>query len=326
MDKDSLLQSFKGTRVLLLGDLMVDQYTWGTIERMSPEAPVPVVHVNKKESRLGGAGNVAINCNALGANVLPVGTIGNDEAGNRVKTLFANRGLSTDGLLETQRPTTVKTRVIADNKHVVRLDEEDPSYPSDDLEMVNHVQKCIANFAPQVIILQDYNKGVLTQRVIQKTIEAANSKNIPTIVDPKKINFLEYKGVTLFKPNLKEISEGLGIEIDPQNLSGVQKGVTHLINILSAKGVLLTLSEFGVYIDHMGTQSHIPAFPRNIVDVSGAGDTVVSVAALALAHNMAPKDIALMANLGGGLVCQHVGVVPIEPQNLEDEFNLHNGE
>ncbi len=325
MDTDSILQSFADTRVLLLGDLMIDQYTWGTIERMSPEAPVPVVRVHKKESRLGGAGNVAINCIALGANTLPVGIIGDDDAGKMVEKLFAKRGLSTEGLLTTPRPTTIKTRVIADDKHVVRVDEEDATYPEDDSDLVNHVVACIESFKPEVIILQDYNKGVLTKDVIANAIAKARELNIPTIVDPKKINFLEYRGVTLFKPNLKEITEGLGIDINPQSASDVDNGVSQLIEKLNAEGVLLTLSEHGVFINFENQKKHIPAFERNIVDVSGAGDTVVSVAALALAHKMSPVDIALIANLGGGLVCEHVGVVPIEPQDLEREYTLHHG-
>lgn len=325
MDTDSILQSFADTRVLLLGDLMIDQYTWGTIERMSPEAPVPVVRVHKKESRLGGAGNVAINCIALGGNTLPVGIIGDDDAGKMVKQLFAKRGLSTDGLLTTSRPTTIKTRVIADDKHVVRVDEEDATYPEDDSQMVRHVVKCIEDFQPEVIILQDYNKGVLTKEVIANAIAKARELNIPTIVDPKKVNFLEYRGVTLFKPNLKEITEGLEIEIRPDSLKELDGGVSQLKEKLNAQGVLLTLSEHGVYIDSQDEKQHIPAFERNIVDVSGAGDTVVSVAALALAHKMSPKDIALIANLGGGLVCEHVGVVPIEPKDLEREYTLYHG-
>lgn len=183
---EDLFKSFKGTKVLLVGDLMVDSYMWGTIERMSPEAPVPVVHITQKDSRLGGAGNVAINCKAMGANVLPVGYIGDDDAGKRIATIFEEENLSTTGLFIGKRPTTVKTRVISDNKHVLRVDEEDPTYPTDDLLFIDHVVSCIVDFKPEVIILQDYNKGVLTTSVIRAVIERANQLHIPTIVDPKK--------------------------------------------------------------------------------------------------------------------------------------------
>ncbi len=324
---EDLFRSFIGTKVLLIGDLMVDSYMWGTIERMSPEAPVPVVHISQKESRLGGAGNVAINCKAMGANVLPVGYIGDDDAGKRVSSIFEEENLSTAGLFIGERPTTVKTRVISDNKHVLRVDEEDPTYPLNDQVFVNHVVKCIDDFSPEVIILQDYNKGVLTTSVIKAVVKRANQLNIPTIVDPKKTNFLEYKGVTLYKPNLKEIQEGLNISIDPKDLQSVSIGVENLRAALNSQGVLLTLSEHGVYINYQNSEKHIPAFKRNIVDVSGAGDTVVSVAALALAKNLSPEEIALLANLSGGLVCEEVGVVPINPGKLKNEFtqNLNYG-
>lgn len=324
---DELFQSFQGTKVLLVGDLMVDSYMWGTIERMSPEAPVPVVHISKKESRLGGAGNVGVNCKAMGANVLQVGYIGDDDAGKKVKSIFEEENLSTQGLFVGDRPTTVKTRVISDNKHVLRVDEEDPTYPKNDQQFVQHVLSCLESFGPEVIILQDYNKGVLTSSVIKAVIERANQLNIPTIVDPKKVNFLEYKEVTLYKPNLKEIQEGLGLTINPKDTQSVSDGVEKLKNALNSQGVLLTLSEHGVFIKFQNTEKHIPAFKRNIVDVSGAGDTVVSVAALALAKNLPPEEVALLANLSGGLVCEEVGVVPINPGKLKEEFaqNLNYG-
>ncbi len=296
---------------------MLDSYIWGTVERISPEAPVPIINVRKKDFRLGGAANVALNIHALGATPILCALIGDDEDGKKLLQRLDDRKISKDGIVTSSfRPTTVKTRIIASQQHVVRVDEESDKVVNQEEEklLLERIEKLMP--ACQVVIFEDYDKGVLNPSIIEKTIALAKRKNISTIVDPKKRNFLAYKGVTLFKPNLKELREGLKIEVEASNQIQVEKAVELLKEKLTAEGVMLTLSEHGVYIDYNNQKLRIAAHAREIADVSGAGDTVVSIAALCLALKLSPPLIASLSNLGGGLVCQHVGVVPIDREEL----------
>ncbi len=316
----NLVDNFSNKTVLLIGDGMIDAYMWGKVSRQSPEAPVPVVDVYSTEKRLGGATNVAVNLAALGAKTIYCGFVGNDENGQIFRDLLKKNNLTEAGLFTVaNRPTTIKTRVIAHDKHVLRVDEETTEKLIDYTRFVAHIETVMQNNAVDVILFQDYNKGVLVPQVINRVVELAKQKNIPTIVDPKKEHFLSYQNVTLFKPNLKEIIEGLGVEFNANNAQERSKYVGVLKEKLNAEMILLTLSESGVYILHDQGESHLPAFKRNIVDVSGAGDTVVSVAALTLASGCAPKEIALLSNLAGGLVCEEVGVVPITKDHFLTE-------
>ena len=315
MDFDALFSGFNSKKVLVVGDAMIDAYMWGEINRMSPEAPVPVVEVKKHENRLGGAANVALNLQSLGATPILCSVIGNDSQSILFKQLIQNANLSNKGLLTaTGRRTTLKTRVIAENKHQLRIDEEDTHPITCETEFLNLIQEIIADV--DVVILQDYNKGVLTAKVIAKVIEIANTKNIPTIVDPKKQNFLAYKNCTIFKPNLAEIKAGMNIDFNPDITQEIEKAAADLRELLNAKGVLLTLSGRGICINTKENFTHTPAFKRNIIDVSGAGDTVIAVAALCLASNMNLNDLSVLSNLAGGLVCEEVGVVPIQKEKL----------
>ena len=315
MDFDTLFSGFISKKVLVVGDAMIDAYMWGEINRMSPEAPVPVVEVKKHENRLGGAANVALNLQSMGATPILCSVIGNDSQSILFKELIQNANLSNKGLLTSkERRTTLKTRVIAENKHQLRIDEEDTHPITCETEFLNLIQELIADV--DVVILQDYNKGVLTAKVIAKVIEIANTKNIPTIVDPKKQNFLAYKNCTIFKPNLAEIKAGMNIDFNPDITQEIEKAAADLRELLNAKGVLLTLSGRGICINTKENFTHTPAFKRNIIDVSGAGDTVVSVAALCLASNMNLNDLSVLSNLAGGLVCEEVGVVPIQKEKL----------
>ena len=289
---------------------------------MSPEAPVPVVSITKRDFRLGGAANVALNLLALGANTLLCGVVGDDDAGKTVRNLLLEAGLTADGMQTTlDRPTTVKTRVIAGGKHVLRIDEESADDLVDEGSFIHHLANQFNGFQPEVVILQDYNKGVLTPAVIKHVITWCNRNRIPTVVDPKQKNFLAFKGVTLFKPNLKELREGLAMKVDASSEASVLAGAAALKEALGAQSVLLTLSEHGVLF--LGEQGPFrqKAFPRHIVAVSGAGDTVVSVAALALARGFSPAHLTTLANLAGGLVCEQVGVVSIQPELLQQAFN-----
>ena len=315
MDFDTLFSGFNSKKVLVVGDAMIDAYMWGEINRMSPEAPVPVVEVKKHENRLGGAANVALNLQSLGATPILCSVIGNDSQSILFKELIQNANLSNKGLLTSkERRTTLKTRVIAENKHQLRIDEEDTHPITCETEFLNLIQELIADV--DVVILQDYNKGVLTAKVIAKVIEIANTKNIPTIVDPKKQNFLAYKNCTIFKPNLAEIKAGMNIDFNPDITQEIEKAAADLRELLNAKGVLLTLSGRGICINTKENFTHTPAFKRNIIDVSGAGDTVIAVAALCLASNMNLNDLSVLSSLAGGLVCEEVGVVPIQKEKL----------
>jgi len=318
-----IFNDFSNLRVLVIGDVMLDAYVWGVVERISPEAPVPVIQVTQRDNRLGGAANVALNILSLGATPILCGLAANDENGRLFMGLMSERKLSTDGIVMTSsRPTTVKARVIASQQHVIRIDQESDQNATltEEAELLKRIEKLLPSC--DVVVFEDYDKGVITQSLIAKTVAWAKAKDIPTVVDPKKRNFLYYQGVTLFKPNLKELREGLKIEIDVNDLVSVKEAVRLLKEKLTVDGVMLTMSEKGVFIDYLGIQELIPAHKREVADVSGAGDTVVSIAALCVALKLSAEQIALLSNLGGGLVCQHVGVVPIDRKELEDEATM----
>jgi rfaE bifunctional protein kinase chain/domain len=312
----SILNQFKNKQVLIIGDAMIDAYMWGNIHRMSPEAPVPVVEIEKRESRLGGAANVALNIQSLGATPVLFSAIGTDHYGDVFSMLMEKQKLSCEGIQRlSDRNTTVKTRIISDNKHVLRVDEESTK-PITEHFIATELETLIRSKKFDVIIFEDYNKGLLTETLIKKAIQIAKELKIPTIVDPKKDNFFAYKGVDVFKPNLKEIKEGLSVEFNVLSETELSENVRLVLEKLNAKSVLLTLSEHGIYFQSKTQILKEAAHKRNIVDVSGAGDTVVSVAALALACGLGSEGLMRIANLAGGLVCEKVGVVPILIEDL----------
>lgn len=311
---------FSKQRVLIIGDVMVDAYIWGSVDRISPEAPVPVMLVKNRDFRLGGAANVALNLLSLGATPVLCTIAGDDEQGKRLISLMEERRMTVDGLvISATRPTTLKARVIASNQHVLRIDQESDEVATsvEEMALLKKVEKLLPTC--QVVVFEDYDKGVITPKIISQTVSWAKEKNIPTVVDPKKRNFLQYKGVTLFKPNLKELREGLKIDLDAHQESSVRDAVRLLKERLSVEGVMLTMSEHGVFVDAGGEQHLVPAHKREIADVSGAGDTVVSIAALCVALKLDARETATLANLGGGIVCQYVGVVPIDRTELLNE-------
>lgn len=320
MSLEKLFNSFASQRVLIIGDVMLDSHIWGAADRISPEAPVPVVQVKKKDYRLGGAGNVAVNISAMGAQAILCALVGQDDSGQRINQLMETQGMTRDGLvISAHRPSTVKTRVIASHQQVVRIDEESDreANPEEENLLLQRIEKLLPSC--HVVIFEDYDKGVLNERIINRTVAFASQLNIPTVVDPKKRNFLSYQGVTLFKPNLKELREGLKMEVAAANVDQVKAACTLLKQKLKAQGIMVTLSEHGVFIDYQNHQIKLPAHPREIADVSGAGDTVVSVASLCTALRCPAQTIAALSNLAGGLVCQHVGVVPIDKDELKQE-------
>jgi rfaE bifunctional protein kinase chain/domain len=304
---------------------MVDSYLWGKVDRISPEAPVPIVHVQKREKRLGGASNVAVNIQAMGATPVLCSVIGNDAEGQDLLSLLQKNNLSAEGIIQSKsRTTTTKHRIISGSQHLLRIDSE-VDFPINSEERIQLIYtiKDLALHC-QVIIFEDYDKGVITKELIEEIVTFARQHQIPTVVDPKKRNFLCYTGVTLFKPNLKELREGLKIDFDSHQQEELQQAVSLLKEKLQLTSVLVTLSEKGVYIDFAGEKHLLPAHIRQIADVSGAGDTVVSIAALCLALQLSPLLIAGLANLGGGLVCEYLGAVPINKQSLLEEAQGNN--
>lgn len=326
VDFNQLFEDFNRLKVLIVGDVMIDAYIVGKVDRISPEAPVPVVSVSEKENRLGGAANVALNVKSLGAQPYICSVIGNDKGGKEITKLFEKAGVNCEGIVNSaERITTVKTRVMGNNVQMLRVDEE-ITHPINSIESTNLVT-AIEKLLPQidVVIFEDYDKGVLTAENIEAIISLANQHNIPTIVDPKKLNFAHYKKATLFKPNLKEIKDGLKTDENLKDFDNLKKAIAELKGLLANPMVMVTLSELGVMITDHTNYHHQPAHIRNIADVSGAGDTVVSVAALCLALKSDMQLIAFLSNIAGGLVCEKVGVVPIVKQNLLREAQrLHN--
>ena len=315
-----LFDEFSKKRVLIIGDVMVDAYIWGSVERISPEAPVPIMQVKMRDYRLGGAANVALNIMSLGATPVLCAMAGNDEYGKRLQQLMQDKKMTMEGIVwNDSRPTTVKARVIAADQHVLRIDQESElvATADEERELLKKIEKLLPSC--DVIVFEDYDKGVITPSLIAKTVQWAKAKDIPTVVDPKKRNFLHYNGVTLFKPNLKELREGLKMDVEVADFDSVKAAVKKLKDKLGAEGVMLTLSEFGMFIDYKDEKLTVPAVKREIADVSGAGDTVVSIAALCIASGLGARQTVTLSNLGGGLVCQHVGVVPIDMEELRRE-------
>lgn len=320
-------QQFNNLNVLVLGDVMIDSYLWGNVARISPEAPVPIVSVTKTENRLGGAANVALNVAALGATPLICAVVGNDEKADLFEGLLHQSEMSAEGMVRSEhRPTTIKTRVISSGQHLLRVDEEKTDLLNDreSEDLLDKFLHLLSNHRVDVVIMQDYNKGVLTESVIEKVIETCREKGIPTAVDPKKEQFLSYRGVDLFKPNLKELREGLKIDFNDDFETSLKSAIQQLESELNNRISLVTLSDRGIACSTEDKWIRLPAHDRKIIDVSGAGDTVISVAGLCLALDLEPEIMASLSNLAGGLVCESVGVVPIDKDQFMSEANLIN--
>ncbi len=325
MEISQIFEDFNSLKALIVGDVMIDAYYLGKVDRISPEAPVPVVALNKKENRMGGAANVALNIKSLGASPLLCSVIGNDADAQIFKFLLKENGLDESGIVSsTERQTTVKTRIIGNNHQMLRIDQEITDLLNTEEE--NQLLEKVAKLLPQanVLIFSDYDKGVLTPRVIEQIIALCKQQNIPTVADPKKRNFLAYKGVSLFKPNLKELADGLKtMPIKPEG-DAISHAITHLQEQMPHQISMITLSEHGVYFSVNGQRNIIPAHLRTIADVSGAGDTVISVASLCVALGLPVERIVQLANLAGGLVCEYLGVVPIKKEQLLEEAIQHH--
>ncbi len=315
---NALKTGFKNLKIAVVGDMMLDCYFRGDVKRVSPEAPVPIVEVEKEFYRFGGAANVALNILKLGGTPYPIGVIGYDNYGATFSSLLNEIGISDDGIFtDESRPTTTKTRVIADHQHVVRIDKESKQYLNKEVQnkIFEFLKAHINDF--DGIILQDYNKGVLTPWLIEKTIQLFNKNKTLITVDPKFNNFFSYKNVTVFKPNRKEAEDVLGIRIkNDENISEVGQ---KLLEKLNAKYVLLTLGEEGIAVFEKGKEEkRMPTKARKVADVSGAGDTVISTLTMAIAAGANILEASYLANYAGGLVCEEIGIVPIELEKLFD--------
>ena len=325
MNFEQLFEAFKGKKVAVIGDVMLDTYWWGHVERISPEAPVPVVAVDKKEYRIGGAGNVALNTVALGAETFIISVIGADKNGEELTKLYHQQGINTNYLIASaERITTNKIRIISRNQQMLRLDEELTSYISNEIEaqVLDKVMQCIATNKPDVLIFEDYNKGVLTEGLIAQLIALCKANNIITTVDPKRNNFFAFKGVTMFKPNLKEVKEGLNISLDAVNVSTLNDVHVQLQAQLQHQISFITLSEKGVFYKDGNDAKISPTHIRSIADVSGAGDTVIAVASLVYATTKNMHLAAEMANIAGGLVCEEVGTAAVDKDKLLKECEV----
>ena len=313
-----LQKKFNNKKIAVLGDMMLDSYFWGDVKRISPEAPVPVVEVDDEFFRFGGAANVALNILKLGGIPLPIGLIGDDEDGKKFTSLIKENNITSEGLLiDSSRPTTSKTRVIANDHHIVRIDKESKAFVNDSLKekILEFLDKNIKSI--DAIILEDYNKGMLSKDLIREVIGLANKHKLIVTVDPKFDNFFEYQNVTVFKPNRKETEDAFGIRI--LNEKDTDNAGFDLIEKLNAKYVMLTLGEQGIAVYAKNKHlTRIPTKARKVADVSGAGDTVISTLTIALAAGADILEAAYLANYAGGIVCEEVGIIPIEQQRLFD--------
>ncbi len=324
MNTEKIFQHFKSQHIIIVGDVMIDRYLTGSVSRISPEAPVPVVLQAATEDRLGGAANVALNVQALGGIPLLCSVVGKDADGQKLlETILPGSDISPEGILQSgSRCTTLKMRVLGNHQQMLRIDSEDTHDLSaaESQLLLQKMEMLLDKYPVRAIILQDYNKGVLTGDVIAAVISMAKKRKIFTAVDPKKANFFAYQGVDLFKPNLKEVRESSPFEV-LTNLESLENAARFLQEKLKNKYTMLTLSEKGLYLKGETAGGLYPTRPRNIADVSGAGDTVISIATMGLAAGLDLQTVAQLSNLAGGQVCEYPGVVPVNLQQLEKELN-----
>lgn len=307
-----------GKRILIVGDLMLDRYLWGNVSRISPEAPVPIINIEDgdEEVRFGGAANVANNVIGLCGEPVLVGTVGNDAWGEVFRQKLSQQNLIPDGLItDPSRPTTLKTRIIGNNQHIARVDREKilPIDASVQSRIFRFIQGIIHDI--DAIILEDYNKGVLVPELVHKIIDLANRHQKIITVDPKFDNFFEFRNVVLFKPNKKETEEALAMRLDSQE--SIERAGNMLLERLNAGAVLITLGSRGMALFRKNKPAAFEGTrAREVADVSGAGDTVIATVSFALAAGATIKEAVTLANFAAGVVCEEVGAVPIQHDQL----------
>ena len=317
-----IVKNISGHRICIIGDLMIDEYWIGGVKRISPEAPVPVVDIKKRELRLGGAANVAFNISALGGKQFLIGTVGDDQMGERLKQLLQAKGMSDEGIIvDPDRPTTRKTRIVAENQHITRVDHEDSSPVSDMISdmVLKLLKEKVADF--NAVIFQDYNKGMLTESLIERTIGIVRNAGKIISVDPKRQNFFSYKNATVFKPNLKEAEEALGLPLGKK--ADIEKNGPVLREKLQCNSLLITRGGEGMslFTDEV---YHVPTRAKKVSEVSGAGDTVISTITCALCAGANHQEAAVLANIAAGYVVEEVGIVPISKKVLLSRVHGEN--
>ena len=318
MDVEAIFRSFGRTRVLVVGDVILDEYITGVVNRMSPEAPVPLLRREAQTFHLGGAANVAHSIKQLGAEPILCSVVGQDDAGQQIRGLLEAAQISTDTLLEDSTyVTSLKTRFLSKGHHLLRMDREldEPIAPAVAEALVVAATAQVA--ACDVVLFQDYDKGVLSPAVIEAIIGAAKKRGCPVVVDPKHRNFFAYEGATLFKPNLRELCEALRISPTGTDIKALSAAAQQLRARLQLEQVMVTLSAEGIFLQEAAAEWLVPSIVRHVVDVSGAGDAVISVVSLCCACQVNPVDMVLMANVAGGWVCEQTGVAAIDHATLQ---------
>ena len=322
---EELFNDFNSLKIGVIGDVMLDTYIWGKVDRISPEAPVPIVSLHHKEQRIGGAGNVAINCSSLGAKVFMLGVTGDDDEASQLEQLLKENLIDTTGLIKSvKRKTTNKTRIISRNQQMLRFDAEitDDLNKEEETALLKQVSDFIEHEDPNILIFEDYNKGVLTEKIIEETIALCRASGVITAVDPKRKNFFNYKNVDIFKPNMREVQEGLNLMFETSDIYQLRNIHEQLHKQLQHKVSLITLSEKGIFYQQLQNAAIIPSHLRNVADVSGAGDTVIAVAAMVYAATKNAHLMAEIANIAGGLVCEEVGTAVVDREKLLRECEL----
>lgn len=319
-----IFEAFKDKTVLVIGDVMVDSYIHGVAKRISPEAPVPVLSVVKNEKKLGGAANVAMNIHALGATPILCSVVGDDAEGRAFEKLLEYENMPKKGVIKSQnRITTIKERILSGSQHMMRIDSEDvhPLVDLDRKALLHHILNLMEEC--DLIIFEDYDKGTISPELISKTIEKAKKKGIPVAVDPRVENFLSYKDVALFKPNVRELKEGLKTDFDTKNIEALSEAVLELHKEINAKNYLVTMSNEGIYYKSEVDEGSYPAHPLHIATTAGAGDTAISIAGLCLTLGLPLGFIAELSNVGAGLVCEFSGIVPVDKEQLLKEASTN---
>jgi len=322
---EELFNDFNSLKIGVIGDVMLDTYIWGKVDRISPEAPVPIVSLHHKEQRIGGAGNVAINCSSLGAKVFMLGVTGDDDEASQLEQLLKESLIDTTGLIKSiKRKTTNKTRIISRNQQMLRFDAEitDDLNKEEETALLKQISNFIEHEDPNILIFEDYNKGVLTEKVIEQAIALCRASGVITAVDPKRKNFFSYQNVDIFKPNMKEVQEGLNLMFETSDIYQLRNIHEQLHKQLQHKVSLITLSEKGIFYQQLQNAAIIPSHLRNVADVSGAGDTVIAVAAMVYAATKNAHLMAEIANIAGGLVCEEVGTAIVDREKLLRECEL----
>jgi len=322
---EELFNDFNSLKIGVIGDVMLDTYIWGKVDRISPEAPVPIVSLHHKEQRIGGAGNVAINCSSLGAKVFMLGVTGDDDEASQLEQLLKEKLIDTTGLIKSgKRKTTNKTRIISRNQQMLRFDAEitDDLNKEEETALLKQISNFIEHEDPNILIFEDYNKGVLTEKIIEEAIALCRASGVITAVDPKRKNFFKYKNVDIFKPNMKEVQEGLNLMFETNDIYQLRNIHEQLQKQLQHKVSLITLSESGIFYQQLANAAIIPSHLRNVADVSGAGDTVIAVAAMVYAATKNAHLMAEIANIAGGLVCEEVGTAVVDREKLLRECEL----